>query len=45
MSPSFSGKTWTHIGLILDSYWTHWLFGVTLSYPVIAIQVIELILN
>ncbi len=23
MSPDFTVKTWTHVGLILDSYWTH----------------------
>ncbi len=29
MSPGFCGKSWTHIGHMLDSYWTHRLFGVT----------------
>lgn len=29
VNPSFYRNTWTHTGLILDSYWTHCLFGTT----------------
>ncbi len=36
MCPTFCSKSWTHIGLILDSYWTHWLFDISHLSPACA---------